>query len=99
VQGDAAHELDVEEADPDRALERLPDGRKGLEEQLLERLPALETLLELCGLAGELLVGEHLELRLERADVGGLLGQPFQAPSFAEAEDFLEGTHALGHTG
>ena len=40
VEGDAAHQLDVEEADADRALERLPHGRERLEEQLLERLPA-----------------------------------------------------------
>ena len=99
VEGDAAHQLDVEEANPDRALEGLPDGREGLEEQLLERLALLQALLELRGLAGQLLVGERLELGLERADVGGLLGQPFEAAALAEAEDLLEGTHALGHAG
>src|SRR5918995_462700 len=99
VQGDAAHQLDVEESDADRALEGLPDRRKGLEEELLERLPALQALLELPGLAGERLVGELLELGLERPDVGGLIGQPLEAPSFAEAEDLLEGTQVLGHAG
>ncbi len=97
VQGDPAHQLDVEQADADRASEPLPDGRERLEEELLERLAALEALLELCGLACELLVGERLELGLERADVGGLLGQPLEAASLAEAKDLLEGTHALGH--
>src|SRR5918995_295066 len=99
VQGDAAHQLDVEESDADRAPEGLPDRRKGLEEELLERLSALQALLELPGLAGERLVGELLELGLERPDVGGLIGQPLEAPSFAEAEDLLEGTQVLGHAG
>ena len=82
VKGDAAHQLDVEEPDADRAPERLADGGERLEEELLERLAVLEALLELRRLRGELGVGERLELGFERADVGGLLGQPLEpAPS------------------
>ena len=38
----------------------------------------------------ELLVGELLEVGLERGDVGRLGGQALQAPSFAQAKDLLE---------
>ena len=51
----------------DVALARLADGREGLEEELLERLAVLEPLPELGGLAAQLVVGELLELGLERA--------------------------------
>ena len=50
-----------------RALERLADGRERLEEEVLERLAVLDALLELGGLALQLLVGELLEVGLERA--------------------------------
>ena len=42
VEGDPAHELDVEEPDADRALERLANRRVGLEDQVFERLAVLE---------------------------------------------------------
>ena len=74
MEDDAAHHLDVEEADALDALERLADGRVRLEEQVLEVLPVLDPLPELDGLPGELGVGELLEVGLERRDVGGLLG-------------------------
>ena len=54
VEDDAAHLLDVEEADAHRALERLADGGEGLEDELVDRLAVLDPLLELDGLAGEL---------------------------------------------
>ena len=83
VEDDPAHHLDVEEADADRALERLAHGGVGLEDDVLERLAVLESLLELRGLAAELVVRERLELRLERADVRGLLGEALEAPPLA----------------
>ncbi len=96
VEDDAAHQLHVEQADADRALERLPDGRVRLEDDLLERLAVLEPLLELGGLRGELGVGERLELGLERADVRGLLLKTLEATAFAHAEDALELAERLG---
>ena len=45
----------------------------------------VEPLAKLDGLAPQLRVGELLELRLERRDVGGLLLQPLHAPPLAEA--------------
>ena len=44
----------------------------------------------------ELVVGERLEVGLERRDVGGLLAQPLQPPALADAQDLLEGAE-LGH--
>ena len=65
VEHDPAHQLHVEEADPDRAPERLPHGRVGLEDQLLEGLPVLEPLPELRGLALELSSESASEVGLE----------------------------------
>ena len=45
---------------------------------------------ELGRLRAQLVVGERLELRLERRDVRGLLLEPLHAPPFAEAKDLLE---------
>ena len=90
VEDDAAHHLDVEETDAHGTLERLADGRERLEEELLERLAVGHALLELGGLAAQLLVGELLEVGLERRDVGGLGGQALEAPSFAQAKDLFE---------
>src|SRR3989442_3731757 len=75
----------------------LPNGGEGLEEELLQGFPLLEPLLELRRLGPELLVGESLELGLDRRDVGRLLGEPLHAAALADAEDLLEGAELLGH--
>ncbi|MCE3287702.1 MAG: hypothetical protein K0S64_1308, partial [Gaiellaceae bacterium] len=90
VEDDAAHQLDIEETDADRPLERLANGGIRLEDQVLERLPVLDALLELGSLRAQLVVGELLELGLERPDVGGLFGEPLDAAPLAHAEDALE---------
>ena len=90
VQDDPAHELYVEEADADRAPERLAYRRVGLEQEVFERLPVLEPLLELGGLPAELLVRQLLEVGLERADVRSLLGEALDAAPLAHAQDALE---------
>ena len=95
VEDDAAHQLDVEEAHADRALERLPDRRERLEEDVVEVLAVLDALLELDRLRGELVVGQLLELGLERADVARLLGEALEAPAFAEAENLFEAAELL----
>ena len=82
-----AHQLDVEEPDADRPPERLANRRVRLEDEVLERLAVLETLLELGGLGAELVVRERLEVGLERADVGRLLGEPLEAAPLAHAKD------------
>ena len=90
VQDDAAHHLDVEHPLLRLAPARLAHGGERLEEQLVERLAVLEPLAELGRLAAQLVVGERLELGLERGDVRGLLLEPLQAPPLADAKDLLE---------
>jgi hypothetical protein len=97
VQDDASHQLDVEETDAERALERLTNGGICLEEQLLERLAVFEPPLELGRLPGQLLVGQRLELRLDRRDVGGLLGEPLHAAAFTDPKNLFEGAELLSH--
>ena len=99
VEDDPAHELDVEEPHADRAPERLANRGVGLEDQILERLAVLEALLELRGLSAELVVGQLLEVGLERADVRRLLGEALDAPPFAHAKDALELPEGLGRHG
>ena len=90
VEHDPAHQLDVEEPHADRAPERLAHRGVRLEDELLERLAVLDPLLELGGLAGELVVRELLEVGLERADVRGLLAEALEPAALADAEDALE---------
>ena len=97
VENDARHELDVEEADAVGAPECFAHGGVRLEEHLLQRLAVLYPLLELGRLAAQLVVGELLELGLERADIGRLLGEPLEATAFADAQDLLERAEVLGH--
>jgi hypothetical protein len=99
VKRDPAHQLDVEEADADRPLECLANGGVRLEDQILERLPVLQALAELRGLPAQLVVRQRLELRLEGADVGGLIAEPLEASALAEAEDALELAEGLGRHG
>src|SRR5262249_26771598 len=97
VEDDATHHLDVEGALPERALRRLADGRVRLEEELLEGLAVLVPLLELDGLGRELVVGELLELGLQRRDVVSLGLQSLEPAPFAESENFFEAAEILGH--
>ncbi len=97
MEDDAAHHLDVEEVDAHLAAVRLTHGRVGLEQDLLEGLPVLDALLELRGLAAQLVVGQLLELGPERRDVGRLLGEPLDTPALADAQDLLERAEVLGH--
>src|SRR5829696_6062938 len=90
VENGCAHHLDVEVALAERALGRLSHGGEGFEDQLLERLAVLEPLAKLSGLAGELRVGERLEVGLELADVLRLLAQALEAAALAEAKCLFE---------
>src|SRR6188508_2743452 len=71
---------------------RLNASRTGVrfEEDVLERLTVLEPLPELGGLAAELVIGQLLEVGLERADVRGLLGEALDPAPLAHAQDLLE---------
>src|SRR5439155_863502 len=97
MEDDPAHDLNVEGALAERALGGLANRGVGLEEQLLERLAVFVALFELVGLGGELLVGELLEVGLERRDVFRLRLQALEAPAFTEPEDFFEAAEILWH--
>ena len=99
VEDDPAHQLDVEEPDSERALERLAHRGVGLEDDVLERLPVVEPLLELDGLRGELVVGQRLELGLEGSDVLGARLELLEPAALAHAEDALELAERLGRHG
>ena len=90
VEDDAAHHLDVEHPLLRLAPARLAHGGERLEQQLVERLAVREALAELDRLRAQLVVGERLEVGLERGDVLGLLLEPLHAPPLAEAKDLLE---------
>ena len=94
VQDDRAHHLDVEHPLLRLAPARLADGCVGVEDELVERLAVLEPFAEPSGGASQLLVGERLQLGLERGDVRRLLREPLQPAPFADAENFLELAHA-----
>ena len=95
MEDDPAHQLHVEHALVGLAQARLADGGERLEEEILERLAVLQALPELGRLAAQLVVGELLEVGLERRDVGGLLGEPLDSPALAGAQYFLETAEVL----
>jgi hypothetical protein len=98
VEGDTAHQLNVEQPLAGFALAGLAHRGERLEEDVLERLAVVEPLLELGCLLPELVVAERLELGLERGDVRGLLREALDAPALADAEDLLEAAEARsGH--
>ncbi len=90
VEDDRTHHLDVEHPLLRLAPARLAHGRVGLEEEIVERLAVVEAPAQTGGRAAQLLVRERLEVRLERRDVVGLLGDSLQAPALADAQDLLE---------
>jgi hypothetical protein len=94
VEGDPAHQLNVEEAHSHRPLERLANGGIGLEEDVLGGLARCEPLAELGGLRRQVRLPELL---LECADIGGLALEPLEPPAFADAEKFFEVAEVCGH--
>ena len=68
MQDHAADQLHVEMALAERALGRLAHGGEGRHQDVVERLAVGELLPELVGARAQRVVGELLELRLERVD-------------------------------
>ena len=68
VEHDAAHDLDVEVAQTERALGGLADGGEGLGADVVELVAVGQQGLELVGLGPQALVGELFELSLQLAN-------------------------------
>ena len=90
MQDDAAHELDVEVAQPERALARLPHRREGLDEQAVEGLAPLVAVAEPRRHRTEVAVRHRLEAGLQPAYPGDdPLELSFQLPVHANAPSLL----------
>ncbi len=86
VQDHAALELDVERPLAERALGRLAHRGEGLDQEVVEGFALGETLAEFDGLGAQLLIGQLLEFRLERVDLGHRLVEAFDDPVVGRAE-------------
>ena len=113
VQRGAAHQLHVEVALAEHAAAGLAHGREGLGEQVVEQVgdellavlgvlargPGLVDLLaELVGAGPELVVGQPLDLGLERVDLGNDRLDRLEAAALTGVEDLLNDAHAIGES-
>ena len=89
----AAHDLDVEVALPENPPCRLTHHGICLDQEVVERLPLVESSPELDGLGLELLVAECLHGWLEGVDHGHELRQTTNLLAFTGAQDFRENAH------
>ena len=72
------------------ALAGLAHDRERLGQQIVERFALGKACAELGRLGAQLFVGERLNRRLERADLGDERTQPLQIPFVLGADDFGE---------
>ena len=86
----AADELHVEVPHVQHAFAGFADDGERLDEQVVERFALGNAVAEFRGLSAELLVGERLHRRLQRADLGDERAQPFQFTFVLGADDFGE---------
>ena len=92
MQREAADELHVEVALPQRALGRLPHGGERLVQEVVGRLAVPQPRTELVGQRAQLRVGQRLELRLKVVDVVDHLPPYLLYDSLVGAADkFCEG--------
>ena len=85
----AAHELHVEVTQAQRALGGLAHGGEGFRHQLVEGLAIVETLLELGGLALELLVIERCNLVFQRIGCLSDKLKLLDLSAFAHSQSFV----------
>ena len=90
VQHHAADQLHVEVPHVEHAPAGLADHGERLDQQVVERLAVGDALAELDGLVAELLVGERLDLRLERADLRDARTEPLDLTLVLGADDLGE---------
>ena len=107
MQHDAADQLHVEVAHVQRAATGFADDRERFGKQILERRAVRQPLPELLGLGAELLVGQALDVRFVRVDLGNERPDAFQLAIVRGADDFgeesidnhAEGTSCTSPTG
>ena len=89
-----AHQLDVEVALADRSASRFAGDGKRLDGDVVELGAVRKSLLELGGLGPQVVVGQLLDLRLERVDVGDHALEGLELLALSGAEDAIEDAHA-----
>jgi len=94
VQCGAAHQLDVVVALAENTAGCLAGGGEGLDQEVVERLAALETRPELGGLSTKRIVGQSRHRRFEGVDVGHEVRERLDLLAFSGSEDSIEDAHA-----
>ena len=95
MQDNAADELHPVGPQAQHPVRRLPDGGKGLRQDIVQGLPLLQPLLELRGLGLKLLVGELAVFVLQGLDLVGDGINGLQLPLAVGSENFLDQSHSL----
>ena len=89
-----AHQLDVEVALADHPASGLAGDGERLDGDVVEVGTVGESLPELAGLGPQVVVGQLLDLRLERVDVGDHALEGLELLALSGAEDSIEDAHA-----
>ena len=95
MQDDAADELHPVGAQAQHPVRRLPDGGKGLRQDVVQGLALPQALLELRSLGLKLFVGQGAVFLLQGLDLVGDGVDGFQLPLAVGAEDFLDQSHSF----
>ena len=90
VQGGAAHKLHVEVTLAEGALGHLAYGGEGLRHQLVQAFAVVDALLELGGLALEILIAECSDLVLQRVHGLGHALELLDLAAFAHTQGFVD---------
>ena len=93
VQGDAAHDLDMEGTHAQDTPRGLTDRRKRLHQDVVQGLALFEAVLELLGLGLQLLVRQGLEVLLHGINLRCEAIQLAQHAAFARAKDLVNNRH------
>ena len=95
VQGHPAQQLDIEMAHLHHPLGALAHHGEGLRQDVVERLPPADPVLELLRLGAQRIVAELFELRLQRVDAIGRLPVLLEQAVVARTENLSQ--EVLGH--
>ena len=93
VQGDTAHDLDVEGTHAQDAPRGLTDRRERLHQDIVQGLTLFEAILELLSLSLQLLVRQSLEVLLQGINLRRKPVQLAQHTSFTRAKDLVNNRH------